>query len=206
MLHVAQDLALDPDGDVDNDAVLDGFERWYFGSNSPAPTDDVDGDGLTLYGEFIAGTDPTDADTDDNATQDGPQDLDQDGCANQREAGTNQAMGGKRDPLSFWDVMDVPAGSGLTRDKAVSGGDIVAVIYRFGANDIGAGDFTRNSDPLSTPNVPVVPAGSRANYHPAYDRGGTIPGGDPWDLRPPDGSISGGDISAAVVQFGLNCI
>ncbi len=206
MLHVAQDLATDPDGDVDNDGVLDGFERWYFGSNSPAPTSDADSDGLTLYGEFIAGTDPTDPDTDDDATQDGPQDLDLDGCSNEREAGSNQMLGGLRDPLNFWDVTDVPTGSPLARDGFVSIGDIGAIVGRYASSDSGAGTFTRNSDPLSTPNTPITPSGARQNYHPAFDRSGSIPGGDPWDLKPPDGIISIGDIGAAVAQFGHSCL
>ena len=62
MLHIAEDLATDPDGDVDNDGVADGFERWYFGSTSPLATDDADGDGLDLLGEYLAGTDPTNPD------------------------------------------------------------------------------------------------------------------------------------------------
>jgi hypothetical protein len=51
--------------------VLDGFERWYFGDTSPRPTDDPDGDGLDLAGEFGAGSDPTDADTDRDGILDG---------------------------------------------------------------------------------------------------------------------------------------
>jgi hypothetical protein len=71
MLHVAEDLATDPDGDVDNDGVLDGFEKWYFGSNSPAPTDDYDTDGVSLLDEFLNGLDPTEADTDGDGMPDG---------------------------------------------------------------------------------------------------------------------------------------
>jgi hypothetical protein len=99
----------------------------------------------------------------------------------------------------------VPTGSALQRDRAVSGGDIAATVARFGSNDAGPGAFDRNSDPVSTPNPAVVPSGNRQNYHPAYDRGGSILGGDPWDLLPPNGSISGGDIAALVVQFGHSC-
>ncbi len=58
------------------------------------------------------------------------------------------------------------------RDKAVVLGDIFRVAQRFGRGDSGPGDFDRNSDPLSTPNKAVSPANARANYHPAYDRGG----------------------------------
>jgi hypothetical protein len=71
MLHIAEDLAVDPDGDVDNDGVLDGFEKWYFGSNNPQPTDDADGDGATLLDEFLHGLDPTEADTDADGLPDG---------------------------------------------------------------------------------------------------------------------------------------
>jgi hypothetical protein len=77
---------------------------------------------------------------------------------------------------------------------------------RFGSNDVGPGTFNRKSDPLSTPTVPVVPAGTRANYHPAYDRGGSYPGTAPWHLKPPDGSIAGGDIAAVVNQYGHDCV
>lgn len=71
MLHVAEDLATDPDGDVDNDGVLDGFEKWYFGSNGPAPADDADNDGATLLDEFLSGLDPSEADTDVDGLPDG---------------------------------------------------------------------------------------------------------------------------------------
>jgi hypothetical protein len=71
MLHIAADLATDPDGDSDGDGVADGFERWYFGDLGRDGTDDGDLDGLTLAAEYAAGTDPTDADTDDDASLDG---------------------------------------------------------------------------------------------------------------------------------------
>jgi hypothetical protein len=71
MLHIAEDLAMDPDGDVDNDGVLDGFEKWYFGSNDPSPSDDADGDGATLLDEFLNGLDPLEADTDVDGLADG---------------------------------------------------------------------------------------------------------------------------------------
>jgi len=71
MLHIAEDLAADPDGDVDDDGVLDGFEEWYFGSNSPGATDDGDGDGADLLAEFLNGLDPTEADTDGDGMPDG---------------------------------------------------------------------------------------------------------------------------------------
>ena len=71
MLHIAEDLATDPDGDVDNDGVLDGYERWYFGSISPSAGDDADGDGATLLDEYQNGSDPTNPDTDGDRVLDG---------------------------------------------------------------------------------------------------------------------------------------
>jgi hypothetical protein len=135
-------------------------------------------------------------------------DTDRDGCADGEEPiilNTNQVLGGRRNPLSFWDFMDVPSGDARLKDRVVSGGDIAAIVVRFGSNDATPGDFDRNSDPLSLPNLPIVPSGARQNYHPAYDRGGSIVGQDPWDLLPPDGAIAGGDIAAAVLQFGHTC-
>jgi hypothetical protein len=87
MLHVSQDLAGGGDGDADDDGVLDGFERWYFGDTSPNPNDDGDADGATLIAEYLAGSDPTDSDTDDDGLSDGedlavganPQNPDTDG-------------------------------------------------------------------------------------------------------------------------------
>ena len=50
--------------DLDGDGSSDTWERVYFGStNAPAalPNHDADGDGLLNWQEFVAGTDPTDA-------------------------------------------------------------------------------------------------------------------------------------------------
>ncbi|MEX0992430.1 MAG: choice-of-anchor Q domain-containing protein [Solirubrobacterales bacterium] len=182
--------------DTDGDGLNDGYELTDscldpLGDDAAA---DPDGDGLTNAEESSLGTDPCERDSD------------KDGCADDAELGSEPALGGERDPLSLWDFMDVPTGSSLARDRAVAGGDISAIVARFGANDATPGQFDRSSDPLSTPNAPISPSGARANYHPAYDRGGTIPGGEPWDLKPADGSIAGGDISATVAQFGHNCL
>ncbi|MEX1253326.1 MAG: flexitail domain-containing putative surface protein [Dehalococcoidia bacterium] len=133
-------------------------------------------------------------------------DSDNDGCTDSQENGSNAQNGGRRDPDNFWDFFDVPTGSPLQRDHAVTAGDLAAVVSRFGSNDATPGAFNRSSDPRSTPNPAVQPSGARPNYHPAYDRGGSAPGGDPWDLLPPDGSITAGDIASAVVQFGHSCV
>ncbi|HET6304023.1 MAG TPA: penicillin acylase family protein [Myxococcota bacterium] len=71
MLAVARDLKRGDSGDRDGDGVLDGFERWHFGNTRVAADADTDGDGLSLLGEFLAGSDPVDPDTDDDGRSDG---------------------------------------------------------------------------------------------------------------------------------------
>jgi parallel beta-helix repeat protein len=141
-----------------------------------------------------------------NATKTaGGVDSDNDGCTDAQEDGPNEQNGGDRDPDYFWDFFDVPTGGGMQRDGAVTAGDLAGVVSRFGSNDGSPGAFDRNSDPLSMPNAAVQPSGARANYHPAFDRGGSMSGGDPWDLMPPTGSITAGDVASIVVQFGHSC-
>jgi alpha-tubulin suppressor-like RCC1 family protein len=135
-----------------------------------------------------------------------PADWDGDGCADKRELGLTAAVGGQRDPFSFWDFFDVPSGAFLARDHAVTAADIAGVVARFGSSDAGAGTFDRNSDPLSLPIPAGQPSGTRQNYHPAFDRGGSIPGQDQWSMLPPDGSISAGDLAGVVAQFGHTCV
>jgi hypothetical protein len=213
MLHVAEDLSADPDGDVDNDAVLDGFEKWYYGSNSQAPGSDTDSDGLTLLQEYQAASDPTHTDTDGDALSDGTDkcptaynpgqadqdvdgigddcdhDRDGDACANAREKIGNAVRGGGRDYLNFWDFFDTPTvGAVPLRNKAVDIDDIFNVIPRFATS--GA-----PGDPLSPP----PPTG----YHSAYDR--SFNGPDAWDLGPADGAIGVDEIFWVAGQFGHNC-
>ena len=71
---------------------------------------------------------------------------------------------------------------------------------RFAANDdFGAAPINRNSDPLTVP----PPASA---YHTAFDRGGVIPEGDPWDLLPANGNIDlMNDIFGVAFSFGHNC-
>ena len=143
----------------------------------------------------------SDADGDTIADSVDPDD-DNDGCTDVAEEATtpgSQSTGGLRDPLSFWDFMDVPAGSPATRDKTVTIGDIGAVVARFGAfRDPPPDAQEAFVEALTSP--PAAPA-----YHAAYDRGGSIPGQNLWNLLPPDGSIGISDIGAAVAQFGHTC-
>lgn len=126
-------------------------------------------------------------------------DSDLDGCTDRAETGANLTLGGQRDPASFWDLMDVWTGSPPTRDKSITVGDIVPVVVRFGA--------VRGSTPTKEEALgeALTPPPSMTGYHADYDRGGPIPGQHPWNLLPPNGSITVGDISAVVGQFGHTC-
>jgi hypothetical protein len=159
---------------------------------------DTDGDGLadvveTNTGTFVdinnTGTDPLDPDTDG------------DGCADGEELGPNEGLGGRRNPLSFWDFFDTPElGATPTRDRAVTLGDIFRVAGRFGATGT-------PGDPLSTPDP--APA-----YHSSYDRSSPLTEAqepDPdqrelWDLQAADGAITVSDIFMIAAQFGHTCV
>jgi hypothetical protein len=123
-------------------------------------------------------------------------DTDGDGCIDGQEIGFEPLQGGARNSVVFWDFIDTPDEDNV-RDKAVTAGDIARVVERFGTNDSMQGNFDRNSDPLSAP-------GLAPSYHPAFDRGGSA-GPAAWNLLPPDGSITVGDLGAVVAQFGHSC-
>jgi len=73
MLKVCEDIdfGVDEDGDTDDDGVLDGFEKWYYGSLANGGNSDTDGDGADLLTEYRWGSDPTLADTDEDSIPDG---------------------------------------------------------------------------------------------------------------------------------------
>jgi len=128
-------------------------------------------------------------------------DTDLDGCVDKREAGANPNQGGGRDPFNHWDFFDAPTPPGFTRDKAITIGDIGAVVARFGAvRPGGAPDkATALGEDLSP--VPSPPA-----YHAGYDRTASTGMGQPWRTNVPNGSITIQDISLAVQSFGHSCV
>jgi polyhydroxybutyrate depolymerase len=138
----------------------------------------------------------TDGDTVPNAIDN---DNDNDGCSDEQEASSDSLHGGMRNAKNFWDYADMPIlGNSPQRDGKVRIGDILAVVQHYYADDAGGtAAINRNSDPLSTP-----PA---TGYHPAFDRGGVIPGGHLWDLAPPDGQIRIDDVLAVVNQYFHDC-
>ncbi len=188
-----------------NDALIEVVEQATKNGPMPPPEmpakcyDAIDDDGDLIVND---GCPPSDYDTD------------HDGCSDTQELRdatspglqvAPQQRGGLRDPLNRWDLMSVYNGNPLIKDRAVGAADLAALVSRFGANDTGPGDFNRNSDPNLLPNLPVAPSGSRANYHPQFDRGGTLVGSNPWNLKPPNGNIGGAEIANAIAQYGHNC-
>jgi hypothetical protein len=94
--------------DADGDGMDDGWEADHLGGAGGLPSEDLDGDGLSNYDEFMNGTDPGSLDTDgdgmddawevanglDPATDDSSDDRDGDGYTNVEESQAGS------DPLS----------------------------------------------------------------------------------------------------------
>jgi len=200
-----------PDGVIDgNDSiwVLDQFGHSCFPPpNAPLAQSGLPDsfDNISLLTdngatEYCVGTEPCNPDTDGDGLQDGAEvitygtdpfivDTDGDGCADGEEAaGSDEALGGLRDPLNAWDFYDVPLpvgdpGTG-TRDRQIDGNDWLAVQSKFGATE---------GDPI--PDAPP--------YDPAYDR--SEPSPNPWNTQAPDGVIDGNDVLWNLEQFGHSC-
>ena len=126
-------------------------------------------------------------------------DTDGDGCSDKQEHGIQEALGGRRDSESFWDFFDVPIGELPERDRRVNAFDIGAVVLRFGTV----------SDPPPTKEEALAealtPPSDLTSYHAAFDRNSPDPEANPWNVRPPNGSIDGFDIGFVAAQFGHTC-
>lgn len=134
----------------------------------------------------------------DNTTADQPIpvdvlfDTDRDGCSDDQENGTNENLGGLRDPRDFWDWYDTPNVDNF-RDRVVLLVDLQRVAARFGDS----GDKT--IDPVSEP--AATPA-----YHPAFDRADVSAGNEEWEPEPADGFINiPDDILGVAAQIGHSC-
>ena len=79
-------------------------------------------------------------------------------------------------------------------------GDTDLVVNRFGSSRMAA---VTKQEALAEA---LTPPSDMTSYHASADRGpGVVPGGNPWNALPPDGSIVVGDIGAVVSQFGHAC-
>ncbi len=84
--------------DTDGDGIPDAWEFRYFGNLTTASaTSDYDLDGLSDYGEYLAGTNPTIQDTDGDGIPDGMDDSDGDGINNRDEIVVYGTDPGRRD-------------------------------------------------------------------------------------------------------------
>jgi hypothetical protein len=63
-------IPLPPGADLDNDNLPDEWEIYYFGDISQTPSGDPDNDGLDNLTEYENGTNPTEADTDEDGMND----------------------------------------------------------------------------------------------------------------------------------------
>ena len=119
-------------------------------------------------------------------------DDDNDGCTNKMELNPKAlaATGGGRDPLYYWDFMDMWVNK--QKDRRVNIIDTGALVPRFGA----AGD--PNGDPLDPPQA-------LAGYHVSADRSPPKEGANVWNAGPPNGDINIIEIGLAVAQFGHTC-
>ena len=133
-------------------------------TNTPTPKQpDGDGDGDTI---------PNSIDLDD----------DNDGCTDVQENGSDEFLGGLRNPHNPWDFYDVLGpGAALPLDKRIDlPNDILGVILRF--------------SPQGFP-----------PYDVGFDRGPQA-GSHFWDLTPPDGVIDlPNDILGVIRQFDHSC-
>ncbi len=110
-------------------------------------------------------------------------DKDGDGCPTIKELGDNEILGGRRDPNNPWDYFN-PTGDRQNRLD-----DVVAVVQQY-----------FDDDTLGTPGQPPYSPG----YNPDTDRT-AIPGGNPWNLGPPNGVQRVDDILAQVKQYFHDC-
>ena len=170
--------------DTDGDLLSDGYERTTPACDPLVYNDDEDG--IPTPFELLMGTNACTADSDG------------DGCSDLQELGPDPGLGGGRDPLNPWDFFDVPD-SANARDGLINGRDISRILAHYGISDAnGTAPLNRSSDPLSPPS----PEGT---YHPAFDRSRRVNAQNEPSLGPPDGRVTGFEISSVLSQYGHSC-
>ena len=127
------------------------------------------------------------------------EDFDQDGCSNAAELDANEVAGGQRDPHNFWDFAEQWVGVPLAKNGTVTVGDLGAVVVRFGTFQ--GLNLTEEETIAEALTQPVAQTG----YHASADRSGSG-GPNPWNLLPPNGTITVSDLGVVVAQFGHFCL
>ena len=110
---------------------------------------DSDGDGLLDFEEVLTvGTNYLNADSDGDGTPDGEEDPDADGCANVQEVGTDETLGGLRDPLNPWDFYDTNGDGEVDLFN-----DILGVILHYSLDGSPPYDVQFDRGPSAGPNA-----------------------------------------------------
>jgi hypothetical protein len=192
--HQEFELGTDPcNADSDGDGMPDGYEaaRSCLNPLVADGTADVDADGLSNHQEFELGTDPCKADTDG------------DGCADGREVTIGYS------PLNSYDLFDVPVPANADptpngpRNKAVTMGDLLAVLYYVGTHH--GGSPNANGVAYDSVKGSCSVGGVQQVEGLCYDRSPSAPPNPPWDAGPPNGVVSMSDVLVVLSQVGLNC-
>ena len=184
--------ALDPDAD----AFLDAEDNCPTVANNAQTDADADALGDACE-QSVYGTDAAVRDTEG------------DGCADGREVRTatfTRQQGGDRDPLSPWDLYDVPAPAG-----PATGADGKLILTPASAQNLAV-----NLQDVSTVLAYVGRASSNAAYAadnnadgapdgPQLDRTPSTTPGKPWRSGPPSGAVTLQDVSVALPQVGDSC-
>ncbi len=164
---------LDSDGNGRGDVCdLGGYQDWDFDGvvdNDDNCVIDANASQLNADEDYLGDT----CDTNDDG----------DSCTDAAELGSDETLGGRRDPLNPWDFYDVLGpGAALPADGVIDlANDILGVIVRFS------------------------PLGTEPEYDVQFDRGPQI-GPNVWNMGPPDGVIDlANDILGVILQFNHSC-
>ena len=109
-------------------------------------------------------------------------DSDNDGCTNSQEPGTDETLGGQRNPMNPGDFCDVLGGGGGPPDGIIDlSNDIFGVIIHY------------------------APTGTEPEYNANFDRGPSA-GPNAWNMTAPDGVIDlSNDILGLIQQDSHSC-
>jgi hypothetical protein len=195
------------DIDSDHDGLPDSWERQYFGTLALEPGSDPDGDGVSTWGESLAGMNPTNSDQNANGVNDGVEmrsynmdprggggttDTDGDGLTDVDELtvyGTNPGLpdtDGDGLP-DAWEIQNGlnptnPADAQLDKD-----GDLLSNLAEFqrgtsSTNSDSNGDGLMDGWEVAHELNPLEPPGGLPQIG-LFDRGGLDMAGGIWDLK-----------------------